>query len=145
MRTYSPKKGDYEEKWYMVDAKDQVVGRLASRVAAVLRGKHMPGFAPHMSPNTHVIVINADQARFTGRKMSEKKYYHHTGYPGGIKSTTPKELLEKKPEEIIRHAVRGMIPKNSLGRATMKRLRIYTGSEHPHKAQMPETLEIETR
>ena len=145
MRTYSPKKNDFEEKWYLVDAKDQILGRIATHIATLLRGKHLPEFAPHMSPRTHVIVVNADQVRLTGRKLTRKKYYHHTGYPGGIRSTTPEKLLEKKPEELIRHAVRGMIPKNRLGRVLMKNLRIYPGPDHRHKAQKPETIKIETR
>jgi len=145
MRTYSPKKGDFEEKWYLVDAKDQILGRLATRIASILRGKTLPTFAPHVSPRTHVIVVNAKKIKLTGRKMTRKVYYRHTGYPGGIRSTTPEKLLEKNPAEIIRHAVWGMIPKNRLGNATMTRLRIYAGPDHPHKAQMPEPLKLETR
>jgi len=145
MRTFSPKKDDFEEKWYVVNAENQILGRLATRLATVLRGKHLPTFAPHVSPKTHIIVINAEKIKLTGNKERDKNYYWHTGYPGGIRSTTAGKLLKKKPEEVIRRAVWGMIPKNRLGHATMKRLRIYSGSEHPHKAQNPQPLEIKTR
>lgn len=144
MRTFSPKKEDFEEKWYVVDAKDQILGRLASRIARILRGKHLPMFAPHISPRTHVIVINAEKVKLTGKKLGQKTYYWHTGYPGGLRSRTAQQLMETKPGEVIRRAVWGMIPKNRLGHATMKRLRIYTGSEHPHKAQNPSPLKLQT-
>lgn len=145
MRTYSPKQDDFKETWYVVDAKYKILGRLATRIATILRGKHLPTFAPHMSPRTHIVVLNADKIRLTGTKMKKKVYNWHTGYPGGLRSFTAEKLLERKPEELIRRAVWGMIPKNRLGHATMKRLRIYTGTEHPHEAQMPKELKIETR
>ena len=145
MRTYSPKREDLEEKWYIVDARGKILGRLASRIASVLRGKHLPRFSPHISPRTHIIVINAEKIKLTGRKMTNKTYYWHTGYPGGIRSTTPEKLLKNQPEKVIQKAVWGMIPKNRLGRATMKRLRIYAGPEHPHAAQKPQPLKFETR
>ena len=145
MRTYSPKKEDLEEMWYIVDARGKILGRLASRIASVLRGKHLPRFSPHISPRTHIIVINAEKIKLTGRKMTNKKYYWHTGYPGGIRSTTPEKLLKNQPGKVIQKAVWGMIPKNRLGRATMKRLRIYAGPEHPHAAQKPQPLKFETR
>ncbi|MBN1902742.1 50S ribosomal protein L13 [Candidatus Sumerlaeota bacterium] len=143
--TFSPKKESFEEKWYIVDAKDQILGRLATRIASVLRGKHLPVFAPHLSPRTHIIVINAEKIKMTGNKWTDKIYYWHTGYPSGLKSASATKMLKTKPEEIIRRAVWGMIPKNRLGHATMKRLRIYVGQEHPHKAQKPHSLKLETR
>ena len=143
MRTYSPKKDDYQEKWFLVDASEQTLGRVATKVASILRGKHLPTFAPHMSPKTHVIVVNADKVQLTGKKLYTKRYYHHTGYPGGIRSMTAEQMQENKPGDMFRHAVWGMIPKNKLGRATMKRLRVYTGPDHPHKAQNPEKIETE--
>ncbi len=144
MRTFSPKKEDFEEKWYVVDAKDQILGRLATGIARILRGKHLPIFAPHVSPNTHVIVINADKVKLTGKKLLTKMYHWHTGHPGGLRTRTARQLLETKPGEVIRRAVWGMIPKNRLGHATMKRLRIYAGTEHPHKAQNPNALNFQT-
>lgn len=143
--TFSPKKESFEETWYIVDAKDQILGRLASRIAIVLRGKHLPIFAPHVSPRTHIIVINADKIKLTGKKWTDKIYYWHSGYPGGLKSASAGKMMKDKPTELIRRAVWGMIPKNRLGHATMKRLRIFTGSDHPHEAQQPQSLKIETR
>ena len=145
MKTYTPKQGDLTEKWYVVDAQDQILGRLAARIAAVLRGKRMPTFTPYANMQTHVIVVNADKVRLTGKKMKTKTYYHHTLYPGGIRSTTAEQLLQKKPTELVRRAVRGMIPHNRLGSATMKRLRIYAQPTHPHQAQNPEPLQLITR
>lgn len=145
MKTYTPKQGDLTEKWYVVDAQDQILGRLAARIAAVLRGKRMPTFTPYVNMQTHVIVVNADKVRLTGKKMKTKTYYHHTLYPGGIRSTTAEQLLQKKPTELVRRAVRGMIPHNRLGSATMKRLRIYAQPTHPHQAQNPEPLQLITR
>jgi large subunit ribosomal protein L13 len=142
MKTFSPKTEELPEKWYLVDAKDKVLGRLASRIASVLRGKNMPAFAPHINMNTHVIVINADKIKLSGKKWSDKIYYRHTQYPGGIRSASARELHEKKPTELVRRAVWGMIPHNRLGRATMKRLRIYAGADHPHKAQQPEPVTL---
>ena len=145
MKTYTPKQGDLTEKWYVVDAQDQILGRLAARIAAVLRGKRMPTFTPYANMQTHVIVVNADKVRLTGKKMKTKTYYRHTLYPGGIRSTTAEQLLQKKPTELVRRAVRGMIPHNRLGSATMKRLRIYAQPTHPHQAQNPEPLQLITR
>ncbi len=142
MKTYTPKAGDIPEKWYLVDADGETVGRLASRIALVLRGKNDPRFTPHANMHTHVVVINAEKVRFSGNKLLEKKYYRHTNWPGGIKDATAKELLEKKPTEVLRHAVWGMLPKNRLGHATMKRLRLFAGPEHTHSAQKPEAIEL---
>ncbi|HOE63267.1 MAG TPA: 50S ribosomal protein L13 [Candidatus Sumerlaeota bacterium] len=144
MRTFSPKSEDFKETWYLVDAEDETLGRLAARVARVLRGKHLPTFSPHISPRTHVIIVNADKVRLTGKKWTDKIYYWHTDWPNGLRSTTPQKLIEKKPTELIRRAVWGMIPKNRLGHATMTRLKIYAGPEHPHKAQQPEVLTLHT-
>jgi len=145
VKTYTPKQGDLTEKWYVVDAQDQILGRLAARIAAVLRGKCLPTFTPYANMQTHVIVVNAGKVRLTGKKMKTKTYYRHTLYPGGIRSTTAEQLLQKKPTELVRRAVRGMIPHNRLGSATMKRLRIYAQPTHPHQAQNPEPLQLITR
>jgi large subunit ribosomal protein L13 len=140
--TYSANKTDVQGKWYVVDANDAVLGRLASAVAARLRGKHSPLFTPHVDTGDWVIVINADKVRLTGRKMDQKKYYRHSGYIGGLKEITAKKLMEKRPEDLIRFAVKGMLPKNRLGRKVFKKLKVYTGEQHPHQAQQPEVLEI---
>lgn len=142
MKTYYPKAGDIQERWFVVDANDEVVGRLASRIAMVLRGKNSPRFTPHANLRHHVIVINADKVRLTGRKMDEKVYYHHTGWPGGIRSITARALMEKNPTEVLRKAVKGMLPHNRLGNATMTRLRLFAGPEHCHSAQKPEALVV---
>ncbi len=143
MKTFSARKEDVERKWFVVDAEDKIVGRLASGIANVLRGKNKPIFTSHVDTGDNIVVLNADKVRFTGRKWEQKKYYRHSTYPGGLKETTAAKMIKQKPEEIIRHAVWGMIPHNRLGRQIMKKLRIYAGSEHPHKAQKPEILEIE--
>jgi len=140
MKTEFAKKGDIERKWYVVDAKDAVLGRLAVRIATCLRGKNKPVFTPNVDTGDFVIVVNADKIRLTGRKYTDKVYYHHSGYIGGIKAQTAKELLEKKPEKIIENAVWGMLPKNRLGRSMFKKLKVYKGAEHPHEAQSPEIL-----
>ena len=140
MKTQYAKKEDIERKWYVADADDQVLGRLAVRIATYLRGKHKPVFTPSVDTGDFVIVVNAEKVKFTGRKLDDKVYYWHTGYPGGIKSETARERLEKKPERIIRDAVWGMLPKNRLGRAMFKKLKVYKGSEHPHSAQKPEEM-----
>jgi large subunit ribosomal protein L13 len=145
MSTYYPRAGDIIEKWYVVDAKGEVVGRLASRVAAVLRGKYEPTFHPAVNPGTHVIVLNADKAIFTGNKRREKLYHSHSQYPGGYKEISVEQLERKKPGDAVRRAIKGMLPKNRLGDATMKRVRIYTGDQHPHKAQNPTALDITRR
>ncbi len=140
--TISAKHSDNPQKWYVVDANGAVLGRLASRVAHRLRGKHNPMFTPHVDTGDWVIVINAEKIVLTGRKMDKKIYYRHSGYIGGLKQITAKELLEKKPEELVRSAVKGMLPKNRLGRRQLKKLKVYTGSSHPHDAQQPEIIQI---
>lgn len=142
MKTFVAKEQDIAKKWYVVDAKDKVLGRLATQIAMRLRGKHKPVFTPHADTGDFVVVINADKVALTGRKWDKKIYYHHTGYIGGLKQITAKKLLEKKPEDILRFAVKGMLPKNSLGRRQLKKLKIYVGTDHPHAAQQPKILEI---
>ncbi len=142
MKTYVAKEQEISKKWYLVDAKDRVLGRLATQIAMRLRGKHKPIFTPHADTGDFIVVINANKVALTGRKWDKKIYYRHTGYIGGLKEITAKKLLEKKPEDILRFAVRGMLPKNSLGRRQLKKLKIYSGSEHPHEAQQLEKLEI---
>ena len=141
-KTYVPKKGDIERKWYIVDATDKVLGRLASEVAAILRGKHKPMFTPNLDTGDYVIIINAEKIRLTGDKLLKKEHKYHTGYPGGLRSISYKDLLERNPERVIEYAVKGMLLKNSLGRTMMKKLRVYKGSEHDHEAQQPELLEL---
>ena len=141
MKTYTAKPTEVESKWYVVDANGCVLGRLASFVATRLRGKHKPVYTPHVDTGDHIVVINADKIALTGRKWDEKFYYRHSGYVGGLKSITAKKLLEKRPEDLVMHAVRGMLPKNRLGRKMFKKLKVYAGSEHPHVAQKPETLQ----
>lgn len=140
--TYMAKPHEVERKWYTVDAAGQTLGRLASEVASILRGKFKPTYTPHVDTGDYVIVLNADQIQLTGKKWQQKKYYRHTGYPGGLKETTAQELLAKKPEKMIELAVKGMLPSNSLGRAQLKKLKVYAGSEHPHQAQQPEVWEL---
>lgn len=141
-RTFSAKKGEVEGKWWLVDAEGKVLGRMASEIARILRGKNKPIFTPHVDTGDFVIVINADKVRFTGNKLKGKVYYHHSGYIGGLKSITAERLLEKKPTEVVRRAVKGMLPKNRIGRELLKKLKVYTGGEHPHQAQQPELLNI---
>ncbi|KQR53834.1 MULTISPECIES: 50S ribosomal protein L13 [Leifsonia] len=136
-RTYTPKADEIQRDWVVIDATDVVLGRLASHTAALLRGKHKPTFAPHMDSGDFVIIVNADKVALTGQKAAQKKAYRHSGYPGGLKATTYSELLEKNPVRAVEKAVRGMLPKNSLGRAQLRKLKVYTGSEHPHAAQQP--------
>ncbi|MFP4226187.1 MAG: 50S ribosomal protein L13 [Desulfobacterales bacterium] len=140
--TYSAKQSDNQGKWLVVDAENAVLGRLASEVAARLRGKHNPLYTPHVDCGDFVIVINADKIRLTGRKMQQKMYYRHSGYIGGLKEINAEKLLQKKPEDVIRYAVKGMLPKNRLGRKLYKKLKVYSGSEHPHQAQQPQALEL---
>lgn len=142
MKTYSPKEKDIERKWYLVDAKNQVLGRLASRVAHILRGKHKPIFAPHVDVGDHVIIVNAEKIRVTGRKTQQKRYKRHTGYPSGLKETVYEDMLSKHPDRILEHAIKGMLPKNRLGRKMLKKVRIYVGQEHPHDGQKPEVLAL---
>ncbi|MDZ7833896.1 MAG: 50S ribosomal protein L13 [Desulfobacterales bacterium] len=140
--TYSAKQSDNQGKWLVVDAENAVLGRLASEVAARLRGKHNPLFTPHVDCGDFVIVINADKVKLTGRKMQQKMYYRHSGYIGGLKEINAEKLLQKRPEDVIRYAVKGMLPKNRLGRKLYKKLKVYAGSEHPHQAQQPQALEL---
>ncbi len=140
MKTYVAKEGDYSRDWYVVDATDQVLGRLASQVAMRLRGKHKPIFSPHQDVGDFIIVINAAKVKLTGRKLDQKMYWRHSGYPGGIKGVVARKLLATKPEEVIRRAVKGMLPKNRLGRKLLKKLKVYPGPDHPHQAQKPQPL-----
>ncbi|RMG61017.1 MAG: 50S ribosomal protein L13 [Deltaproteobacteria bacterium] len=140
--TYFAKPGEVERKWYVVDAEGKTLGRLASEIARILRGKHKPQFTPHVDTGDFVIVVNAEKVKLTGRKLDRKIYYRHSGYPGGIKSVTARKLLEKFPERVIEYAVWGMLPKNSLGRRQFRKLKVYRGPNHPHEAQKPEKLEI---
>lgn len=142
MKTYFPKTDELVKNWYLVDADGATLGRLASRIAMMLRGKTKPTFTPHTDVGDFVIVINAEKVRLTGRKLDFKTYERHSGYPGGLKVINAKTLLEKKPEEVIKLAVRGMLPKNALGRKIIKKLKIYKGSSHPHRAQMPKEFAI---
>lgn len=145
MRTYSPKPADIQRVWFEADADGQVLGRLATQVASILRGKHKPIFAPHMDTGDHVIVVNAAKVVMTSNKAAQKMAYRHSGYPGGLKATSYADLLATKPEEAVRRAVRGMLPKGPLGRQMLKKLKIYAGAEHPHAAQMPQKLELGAR
>lgn len=146
MKTYSAKASEIEKKWFVIDADGVVLGRLATQVATILRGKHKTTYTPHMDCGDNVIVINAEKVALTGRKLSDKKYYWHTGYPGGIKERTAGQILEgKHPDRVITKAVERMITRNRLGRAQLKNLRVYAGAEHPHEAQQPEVLDIAAR
>ena len=140
--TYSAKESDNDGRWCVVDASGAVLGRLASVVAARLQGKHNPLFTPHVDTGDWIIVINADKVMLTGKKLDQKRYYRHSGYIGGLKTTTARELTEKCPEDLVRFAVKGMLPKNKLGRKQFKKLKVYAGDRHPHEAQNPEVLEI---
>ncbi len=142
-KTYMAKKGEIERKWYLVDAKDKTLGRLASKIAVILMGKHKPYYTPHVDCGDFVVVINADKIKLTGSKWEKKVYYWHTGYFGGIKSRTARQMLERKPEFLIYHAVKGMLPKNNLARRMLKKLKVYAGEVHPHVAQKPEPIDIE--
>lgn len=139
-KTFMAKPGEVERKWYVIDASDQPLGRLASRVATILRGKNKPEFTPHVDTGDFVIVVNGAKVRLTGRKLDQKRYYRHTGYPGGIKETTARALLAKHPERVIENAVRGMLPDGTLGRAQFRKLKVYAGPNHPHQAQKPQVL-----
>ncbi len=142
VRTYTPKAGDAQRQWLVIDATDVVLGRLASQVAVLLRGKHKPTFAPHVDMGDFVVVVNADKVALTGAKLEQKHAYRHSGYPGGLKSRTYAEMLDKHPAKAVEKAVRGMLPKNSIGRAQLGKLKVYAGPEHPHQAQRPEPFEI---
>jgi large subunit ribosomal protein L13 len=143
-KTVSANKATVEKEWYVVDATDQILGRLSSVVARIIRGKNKTNFTPHVDCGDYVIVINAEKVKLTGKKLTDKKYLRHTGYPGGDRRTTPEELMKKNPASIIERAVKGMLPKNRLGSAMIKNLHIYAGSEHPHQAQQPKELNINT-
>ncbi|HLV04724.1 MAG TPA: 50S ribosomal protein L13 [Actinomycetaceae bacterium] len=142
MRTYTPKPGDVEKNWYVIDATDVVLGRLASQVATLLRGKHKPSFAPHVDSGDYVIVVNAAKVALTGSKREDKIAYRHSGYPGGLRAVSYAQLLERFPERAVEKAVRGMLPKNTLGREQLKKLKVYAGPDHPHAAQQPQAFEI---
>jgi large subunit ribosomal protein L13 len=142
MKTYQAKKEEVDHHWYLVNAEGKVLGRLAAGVAKVLRGKHKPTYTPHVDTGDFIVVVNAGKVSLTGRKLKNKTYYRYTGYPGGIKEMSAEKLLAKKPTEMIRMAVKGMLPKNSLGRQMLRKLKVYVGPNHPHKAQKPVSLEI---
>lgn len=141
-KTFSAKPAEVERAWYVIDAENQVVGRLASRAATVLRGKHKPSFTPHVDTGDFVVIVNAEKARFTGGKETDKEYQSFSGYPGGQKTTTPQKVREKKPTFILEHAIRGMLPKGPLGRKMLSKLKVYAGPEHPHTAQNPKELSL---
>ena len=142
MKTYQAKKEEIDRKWYLVNAEGKVLGRLSTEVAKILKGKNKPTYTPHVDTGDFVVVVNAGKVTLTGKKLKDKIYYHHTGYPGGIKEMSAEKLLAKKPTEMIRMAVRGMLPKNSLGRQMLRKLKIYAGPNHPHEAQQPVSLEL---
>ncbi len=140
MKTFMAKSSEVERGWYLIDARGKVLGRLAAEIATILRGKNKPTFTPHVDTGDFVIVVNAGEVKLTGNKWAAKMYHHHTGYPGGIKSISAEKLRDRKPEELVRHAVKGMLPKNRLGRKMFKKLKVYAGAEHPHAAQRPQAL-----
>jgi len=142
VKTYSVKADEIKREWYLIDAEGKTLGRLASEIAKILRGKHKPIYSPHLDCGDYVIVINAEKIRVTGRKLDQKIYYRHSGYPGGLKSITLREQLAKHPERVIKAAVKGMLPKNRLGRKMLKKLKVYAGASHPHQAQQPKVLEL---
>jgi large subunit ribosomal protein L13 len=142
MKTYSAKAGEVCRDWFVVDAEDKTLGRLASEIAHRLRGKHKAEYTPHVDTGDYIVVINAEKVRVTGAKTTDKMYHHHSGYPGGLKSISFEKLIDKAPERVIQGAVKGMLPRNPLGRAMFKKLKVYAGSEHPHSAQQPQTLNI---
>lgn len=142
MKTYMAKGESLQRNWYVVDAEGMVLGRLSSQVAAILRGKHKPIYTPHVDTGDHVIIVNADKVVLTGKKLDQKKYYHHTGYPGGLKEVTYRALLQTKPEFAVYEAIRRMMPKGPLGRQMLTKLRVYKGAEHQHAAQKPQALEL---
>ena len=142
MKTYMPTASEIERKWYVIDAADQTLGRLATQIATVLRGKHKPIYTPYLDTGDYVIVINADKVKVTGKKLEEKIYWHHTGWIGGQKKTSLKRMLQIHPERVVEHAVKGMLPKGPLGRQMYRKLHVYAGPEHPHAAQKPEEMKI---
>jgi len=141
-RTYQAKKEEIDAKWYVVDAEGKVLGRLASKLATVLRGKNKPIFTPHVDTGDFVVVVNAKKVVLTGKKLLDKSYYHYTGYPGGIREMSAEKMMAKKPTEVLRIAVKGMLPKNALGRQMLRKLKVYAGPEHPHAAQKPTPLNV---
>lgn len=143
MKTYYAKPNEVAREWLLIDAQDQVLGRVASKAAHILRGKHKPTYTPHVDTGDFVVIINADKIRVTGKKLTDKEYYRHSGYPGGLKCETFEEAMEKHPERVIEHAVKGMLPKNTLGRQMGKKLKVYAGPEHPHQAQNPRKIDLE--
>jgi large subunit ribosomal protein L13 len=140
MKTFSPKPDDITREWFVVDAEDKILGRLATQIAHRLRGKHKAEFAPHMDTGDFIVVVNCEKIRLTGNKLRQKKYYSHSGYIGGLKTTPLERMLNTKPEYVLMHAVRGMLPRNILGRALLRKLKVYAGPEHPHSAQKPQPL-----
>jgi large subunit ribosomal protein L13 len=142
MKTWNAKPGAVERRWYVVDADGQTLGRLATQIADTLRGKRKPEYTPHVDTGDFVVVVNAEKIAVTGTKLDDKRYYRHSGYPGGLRSRTLREQLERRPTEVIRKAVKGMLPRNRLGRAQLRKLRVYAGPEHPHVAQAPEPMEV---
>ena len=142
MKTYAVKASEIERQWWVVDASDQTLGRLATRIATLLEGKHKPIYSPHIDTGDHGVVVNAGRVRVTGNKLIQKRYYRHSGYPGGLKEESLQALLARKPELVIERAVKGMLPQNRLGRAMMKKLKVYSGTEHPHQAQQPQAAEL---
>jgi large subunit ribosomal protein L13 len=142
IKTYTPKPEDIQREWFVIDAKDQTLGRLAARIAHVLRGKHKPTFSPHTDMGDFVIVVNCDKIRVTGNKLDQKKYYRHSNYPGGFKVETLREVMQRHPDRVIQASVRGMLPRTRLGRQMLKKLKIYEGPNHPHEAQKPKVYEL---
>jgi len=142
LKTYSAKAGEIKRDWWVVDASDQTLGRLSAKLAMILQGKNKPVYTPHMDTGDFVVVVNVDKMRITGRKLDQKVYYRHTGYAGGQKATTMRDMMDKHPERVLTHAVKGMLPKNRLSRAQLKKLKIFSGPEHTHAAQQPRVLEI---
>ncbi len=142
MKTYAVKAGEIRRKWYLIDAQDLVLGRLASEVASILKGKQKPEYSPHLDLGDNVIIVNADKVKLTGNKLDKKFYYRHSGYPGGLKKMSYRELMERKPEFVVKKAVKGMLPHNRLGRSMLRKLHVYAGPDHPHQAQKPEKLEL---
>jgi large subunit ribosomal protein L13 len=142
VKSFIAKKETAQHDWYLIDAADKTLGRLAAEIAYRLRGKHKPVYTPHVDTGDFIVVVNAEKVRLTGKKLADKKYYHYTGYPGGMRVNTAGDLLKKKPTQLLEIAVKGMLPKNSLGRSMFKKLKVYTGANHPHDAQKPQTLEL---
>jgi large subunit ribosomal protein L13 len=142
VRTFTQKQAEIERDWYVVDAQGETLGRLASRIAPILKGKHKPSYTPHLDCGDFVIIVNAEKVRVTGRKLDQKFYHRHSGYPGGLRSTSLRDQLDKYPERVLQAAIRGMLPKNKLGRRMIKKLKVYAGDAHPHDAQQPKPLDL---